>query len=352
MRAPSGENAALCTASSCPRRAAISAPVAASQMRAVPSKEAVTMRAPSGENAALRTQSSCPRRTAISAPVAASQSGAVRSAEAVTMRAPSGENAAARTATLVPAQGGDLGAGGGVPDARRAVVGGGDDAGAVGRERSALHRPLVPAQGGDLGAGGGVPDARRAVVGGGDDAGAVGRERGALHPILVPAQAQPFGAGRRQSRPAGPGPAIAVEPRRTCAGQARVAEPSEQLAGEFAPVLHQRWQGKPDRPPDPPHVGVGAFGEIAAVKRTSIGRVQPRLDPCVVRQQGVGRSILVGAPQMPDQKPPAIGLIERKRVPHPRRIWRLGPNHCGMCCLQPIGAKFVAQIPQHVVVQP
>ena len=73
MRAPSGENAALCTELSCPRRAAISAPVAASQMRAVRSKEAVTMRAPSGENAALTTRPSCPRRAAISAPVAASQ---------------------------------------------------------------------------------------------------------------------------------------------------------------------------------------------------------------------------------------------------------------------------------------
>ena len=82
-------------------------------------------------------------------------------------------------------------------------------------------------------------------------------------------------------------------------------------------VLHQRWKGKPDRPPDPPHVGVGAFGEIAAVKRTCIGRVQPRLDPRVVRQQAVGRSILVSAPQMQDQEPPAIGLVERKRVPLP-----------------------------------
>ena len=95
----------------------------------------------------------------------------------------------------MPAQGGDLGAGGGVPDAGRAVVGGGDDAGAVGRERGALHPILVPAQGGDLGAGGGVPDAGRAVVGGGDDAGAVGRERGALHRLLVPAQGGDLGAG-------------------------------------------------------------------------------------------------------------------------------------------------------------
>ena len=60
------------------------------------------------------------------------------------MRAPSGENAALCHRIVVPAQGGDLGAGGGVPDAGRAVMGGGDDAGAVGRERGALHPPSCP----------------------------------------------------------------------------------------------------------------------------------------------------------------------------------------------------------------
>ena len=141
---------------------------------------------------------------------------------------------------------------------------------------------------------------------------------------------------------------------RAAFAQGRLVSPSRpnNLVGEFAPVLHQRWKGKPDRPPDPPHVGVGAFGEIAAVKRTCIGRVQPRLDPCVVREQVVRRSILVSAPQMQDQEPPAVGLVERKRVPHPAAFGAYGPNHCGMCCLQPFGAKPVAQIPQHVVVQP
>ena len=96
----------------------------------------------------------------------------------------------------------DLGTGGRIPDAGRAVVGGGDDAGAVGRERGAPHPILVPAQGGDLGAGGGAPEAGGAVVGGGDDAGAVGRERGAPHPILVSAQAAisaPVVASQRQA---------------------------------------------------------------------------------------------------------------------------------------------------------
>ena len=54
------EDAALCTASSWPRKTAISAPSAASHTRAVLSQDAVTMRVPSGENAALRA--SCDTR--------------------------------------------------------------------------------------------------------------------------------------------------------------------------------------------------------------------------------------------------------------------------------------------------
>ena len=81
----------------------------------------------------------------------------------------------------MPAQGGDLGAGGGVPDAGRAVVEAVTMRAPSGENAALCTATLVPAQGGDLGAGGGVPDAGRAVVGGGDDAGAVGRERGASH---------------------------------------------------------------------------------------------------------------------------------------------------------------------------
>ena len=69
-------------------------PVAASQMRAVLSYDAVTMRDPSGLKAADFTWSSWPRRTAISLPVAASQMRAVLSNDAVTMRDPSGLKAA------------------------------------------------------------------------------------------------------------------------------------------------------------------------------------------------------------------------------------------------------------------
>ena len=73
MRDPSGLNAAECTLSSWPLRTTISLPVAASQMRAVLSGDAVTMRDPSGLNAADFTSSSWPLRTTISLPVAASQ---------------------------------------------------------------------------------------------------------------------------------------------------------------------------------------------------------------------------------------------------------------------------------------
>jgi hypothetical protein len=58
----------------------------ASQMRAVLSRDAVTMRDPSGLKAAEVTWRSWPRRTAISLPLAASQMRVVLSADAVTMR--------------------------------------------------------------------------------------------------------------------------------------------------------------------------------------------------------------------------------------------------------------------------
>jgi hypothetical protein len=65
-----------------------------SQTLAVLSRDAVTTRDPSGLNTALETASSCPRRTAISLPVAASQIRAVLSEEAAMMRDPLGLNAA------------------------------------------------------------------------------------------------------------------------------------------------------------------------------------------------------------------------------------------------------------------
>src|SRR5262249_13596068 len=90
------------TPSSWPRRTAICLVVAATQMRAVLSSDAVTMRAPSGLKAADRTGPSWPRRTAISFAAAASQIRAVLSHDAVTMRDPSGLKAAEYTGPSWP----------------------------------------------------------------------------------------------------------------------------------------------------------------------------------------------------------------------------------------------------------
>ena len=114
MRDPSGLKATDATVSSWPRRTAISFAVAASQMRAVLSSDAVTMRDPSGLNAAEVT-SLWPRRTAISFAVAASQMRAVLSNDAVTMCDPSGLNAAECHVAFVATQNRDLLCGGGVP---------------------------------------------------------------------------------------------------------------------------------------------------------------------------------------------------------------------------------------------
>src|SRR3954465_15527148 len=77
-----------------PRSTAISFAVRASQIRAVPSQDAVMMRVPSGLNTADSTLRRWPRRTAISIAVVTSQIRAVSSEDAVTMWAPSGLNAA------------------------------------------------------------------------------------------------------------------------------------------------------------------------------------------------------------------------------------------------------------------
>ena len=75
----------------------IALPLATSQIRAVLSRDAVTMRLPSGLNAALYDSFTWPLSgSPIGLPVAASQIRAVLSADAVTMRWPSGLNAALR----------------------------------------------------------------------------------------------------------------------------------------------------------------------------------------------------------------------------------------------------------------
>ena len=124
------------------------------------------------------TAAVCPRRVRTSWPVAASQSFTVRSELAEAMRRPSGLNATPMTRMVVPAQGEDFLAGGGVPELHRAVPAGGGDAAAVGAERHAADTARVPAQGEHLLAGGGVPELhRRTVLAGGGDAAAVGAER-------------------------------------------------------------------------------------------------------------------------------------------------------------------------------
>ena len=187
MRRPSGENAAVRTASSWPESTASCLPVAASQMRAVLSLEAVTMRRPSGENAALRTfppsssagrPSPWPERTASCSPLAASQMRAVRSLEAVTMRRPSGENATLRTTLSWPESPAICWTRGRIPDAGDLVAGVGgrrdDNALPVGRIRSVGNVFAKIGQHGELHAAGRVPDVRRVVKGGGDDAPPVG----------------------------------------------------------------------------------------------------------------------------------------------------------------------------------
>ena len=81
--------------------------VAASQIRAVLSQEAVTISFPLGLKAAsMRT--SRPLITPIGRPLAASQICAVLSPDAVTMRVPSGLNATLSTAHWMPFEGEDF----------------------------------------------------------------------------------------------------------------------------------------------------------------------------------------------------------------------------------------------------
>ena len=147
----------------------------------------MTTRVPSGENAAQLIRASCPRRKAISLPVAASHSHAVLSSEAVMTRVPSGEKVADPTKSLT-AQDSDFLAGRGVPQPRGIVIGGGDDARPVRREGGTPNRNFVAAQDSDLRARRGVPQPRGLVIGGGDDARSVRRERGAPNRIVVAAQ--------------------------------------------------------------------------------------------------------------------------------------------------------------------
>ena len=70
-------------------------PVAASQSRAVLSKDPVRTREPSGENATAVTEAVCPARVVTALALSASQSRAVLSPEPVRTLLPSGANATA-----------------------------------------------------------------------------------------------------------------------------------------------------------------------------------------------------------------------------------------------------------------
>ena len=137
------------------------------------------MRLPSGANTALETAPLWPSSVASGLP-SRSHNRAVLSSEAVRMRLPSGANTALLTAARVALEGGERLAVA-VPQPRRIVRGGGQDAAAVGREHRA-HDPVgVALESGERLAVA-VPQPRRVVIGGGQDAAAVGREHRAIDP--------------------------------------------------------------------------------------------------------------------------------------------------------------------------
>ena len=103
-------------------RAASPAPVAGSHSRTVPSSPAEASRRPSGLNATAITAPVWPVRVACSAPVAGSHSRTVPSSLAEASSRPSGLNATAITAPVVAGEGGQLGAGGRVPQPHRPVL--------------------------------------------------------------------------------------------------------------------------------------------------------------------------------------------------------------------------------------
>ena len=132
---PSGENAADSTKSGS-LKSSDWRPVAASQMRAVLSCDAVTMRRTVRREGAQFAPNPCARSAApIAGRFAASQMRAVLSYDAVSTRRPSGENAADSHGRCARSRACDLPAGRCIPDARGLVVRRRDDAPAIGREQ-------------------------------------------------------------------------------------------------------------------------------------------------------------------------------------------------------------------------
>src|SRR5262249_13705785 len=98
---------------------------------------------------------------------------------------------------LVPAQGPQLPAGGGVPEPEGLVPAASDEARAVGAEGHGVDHLGMRPDGPESPAGGGVPDPRGLVVAGRGDPASVGAEREVEDEVAVPAETGRELAGRR-----------------------------------------------------------------------------------------------------------------------------------------------------------
>ena len=164
----------------CPSRERRSRPLSASQTLRVLSSEAERMRVPSGLKAQPLTQSVCPSRERRSRPLSASQTLRVLSQEAERMRVPSGLKGGAVDTIGMSVEGAEESSAVGVPDFEGVVVGGGEDAGAVGAEGAAVDTMGMSVEGAEESSAVGVPDFEGVVPRGGEDAGAVGAEGAAV----------------------------------------------------------------------------------------------------------------------------------------------------------------------------
>ena len=142
MRVPSGLNAAESTASVCPSAQPGAAPAAVPQPR-----RAVTAGGDDARPVRAERRRTDPTRVPVQdcqrLPARASHSRAVPSQLAVTMRVPSGLNAAELTASVCPSSTAS-GCPSRVPQPRRAVRTGGDDARPVRAERRRVDPPVCP----------------------------------------------------------------------------------------------------------------------------------------------------------------------------------------------------------------
>ena len=160
-------------------------PVASSHTRAVRSSLAVSTRRPSGLKQAWRTAASCRSGPVTGCPLTADHTRAVPSSLAVTSERPSGLKATHHDFLAVSEGQGGLSPADDLPNSRRPVATGGDDAAAVRAKERARNQEVVPQRGRDGLAGGHLPDPGRVVVAGGDQVAAIGAERRVLHRVAV-----------------------------------------------------------------------------------------------------------------------------------------------------------------------